>query len=154
MHVSCIENVLVCVSDLNECSAKPGVCQNGRCENTVGSYRCRCDQGFSPSTTQTDCIGKHSSTYLSVSLSLSFHLCSCLSHTYLLSFSHSTSLLFCLVLCRSLSLTLPDQEGHSVGCISASHELWPLHLSFSQPPWLDRHSCYQKGFPPYWADRK
>lgn len=38
--------------------AKPGICKNGRCENTVGSYRCKCDQGFIANPTQTECIGK------------------------------------------------------------------------------------------------
>lgn len=45
-------------ADLNECMAKPGICKNGRCENTVGSYRCKCDQGFIANPTQTECIGK------------------------------------------------------------------------------------------------
>lgn len=45
-------------ADLNECAAKPGICKNGRCENTVGSYRCKCDQGFVANPTQTECIGK------------------------------------------------------------------------------------------------
>lgn len=45
-------------ADLNECLAKPGICKNGRCENTVGSYRCKCDQGFIANPTQTECIGK------------------------------------------------------------------------------------------------
>uniref|UniRef100_A0A8D3BIL8 Fibrillin 1 n=1 Tax=Scophthalmus maximus TaxID=52904 RepID=A0A8D3BIL8_SCOMX len=48
--------VCVCLLDLNECTAKPGTCKNGRCENTVGSYRCRCDQGFVANPTQTECI--------------------------------------------------------------------------------------------------
>lgn len=45
-------------ADLNECVAKPSICKNGRCENTVGSYRCKCDQGFIANPTQTECIGK------------------------------------------------------------------------------------------------
>lgn len=45
-------------SDLNECRAKPGICKNGRCVNTVGSYRCECNDGFEPSSTGTECIGK------------------------------------------------------------------------------------------------
>lgn len=51
----------ICVSvlDLNECTAKPGICKNGRCENTIGSYRCRCDQGFVATPTQTECIGRY-----------------------------------------------------------------------------------------------
>lgn len=54
-------NVFMCFSvlDLNECLAKPAVCKNGRCENTVGSFRCRCDQGFVANPTQTECIGTY-----------------------------------------------------------------------------------------------
>ncbi|XP_043673250.1 fibrillin-2-like isoform X2 [Vespula pensylvanica] len=32
--------------DINECIEFPGMCVNGRCKNTVGSYSCRCNQGF------------------------------------------------------------------------------------------------------------
>lgn len=46
------------LADLNECRAKPGICKNGRCINTVGSYRCECNDGFEPSLTGTECIGK------------------------------------------------------------------------------------------------
>lgn len=46
------------LEDLNECRAKPGICKNGRCINTVGSYRCECNDGFEPSSTGTECIGK------------------------------------------------------------------------------------------------
>lgn len=52
-------SMCVSVLDLNECTAKPGVCKNGRCENTIGSYRCKCDQGFVANPTQTECIGTH-----------------------------------------------------------------------------------------------
>lgn len=52
-------NTLLCkLKDLNECRAKPGICKNGRCVNTVGSYRCECNDGFEPSSTGTECIGK------------------------------------------------------------------------------------------------
>lgn len=54
------------VIDLNECTAKPGICKNGRCENTIGSYRCICDQGFVANPTQTECIGKYTIIYLCV----------------------------------------------------------------------------------------
>uniref|UniRef100_A0A8C2EZ36 Fibrillin 2b n=1 Tax=Cyprinus carpio TaxID=7962 RepID=A0A8C2EZ36_CYPCA len=46
----------VTLSDLNECRSKPGICKNGRCINTVGSYRCECNEGFEPSSTGTECI--------------------------------------------------------------------------------------------------
>ena len=32
--------------DVNECTVFPGICKHGRCKNTLGSYSCRCDQGF------------------------------------------------------------------------------------------------------------
>lgn len=32
--------------DINECVEFPGMCQNGRCKNTIGSYSCRCNQGY------------------------------------------------------------------------------------------------------------
>ncbi|XP_040269935.1 fibrillin-1 [Bufo bufo] len=41
--------------DLNECS-KPGLCENGKCLNTVGSYKCECVDGFNASITETECI--------------------------------------------------------------------------------------------------
>lgn len=53
--------LILCSKDLNECRAKPGICKNGRCVNTVGSYRCECNDGFEPSSTETECIGKSAS---------------------------------------------------------------------------------------------
>ena len=32
--------------DINECLAFPDMCQNGRCKNTLGSFNCRCNQGY------------------------------------------------------------------------------------------------------------
>lgn len=45
-------------ADENECQTKPGLCENGRCVNTVGSYRCECNEGFTVSDTQDECLGK------------------------------------------------------------------------------------------------
>lgn len=45
-------------SDENECRSKPGICPNGRCVNTVGSYRCDCNEGFQTSPSGTECLGK------------------------------------------------------------------------------------------------
>lgn len=44
--------------DENECQTKPGICENGRCVNTVGSYRCECNEGFTVSDAQNECLGK------------------------------------------------------------------------------------------------
>lgn len=74
---------LVC-ADLNECVAKPGVCKNGRCENTVGSYGCKCDQGFVANPTQTECIGEEAvSDHLFFLLSLIY--------TFLVSYWNTTN---------------------------------------------------------------
>ncbi|XP_067332079.1 latent-transforming growth factor beta-binding protein 1 isoform X2 [Channa argus] len=41
--------------DLDECQLH-GVCPNGNCVNTVGSYRCMCKPGYIPDPTLTTCI--------------------------------------------------------------------------------------------------
>ncbi|XP_049320138.1 latent-transforming growth factor beta-binding protein 1 isoform X3 [Astyanax mexicanus] len=40
--------------DINECQLQ-GVCPNGNCINTMGSYRCLCKAGFIPDATLTTC---------------------------------------------------------------------------------------------------
>lgn len=44
-------------TDLDECQLH-GVCPNGNCLNTVGSYRCICKPGYVPDPTFTTCICK------------------------------------------------------------------------------------------------
>lgn len=44
-------------ADLDECQLQ-GVCPNGNCLNTVGSYRCICKPGYVPDPTFTTCICK------------------------------------------------------------------------------------------------
>ncbi|XP_057703825.1 latent-transforming growth factor beta-binding protein 1 isoform X4 [Corythoichthys intestinalis] len=41
--------------DLDECQLQ-GVCPNGNCVNTVGSYRCMCKPGYIPNSMLTSCI--------------------------------------------------------------------------------------------------
>ncbi|XP_074501775.1 latent-transforming growth factor beta-binding protein 1 isoform X2 [Sebastes fasciatus] len=41
--------------DLDECQLQ-GVCPNGNCLNTVGSYRCMCKPGYVPDSTLSTCI--------------------------------------------------------------------------------------------------
>jgi len=37
----------VCLSDVDECAESRQVCMQGRCKNTVGSFVCDCENGFS-----------------------------------------------------------------------------------------------------------
>lgn len=46
-------------TDENECQTKPGICENGRCLNTRGSYTCECNDGFTASPTQDECLGEY-----------------------------------------------------------------------------------------------
>ncbi|KFV69038.1 Latent-transforming growth factor beta-binding protein 1, partial [Dryobates pubescens] len=41
--------------DINECQLQ-GICPNGECLNTMGSYRCTCKMGFVPDPTLSRCI--------------------------------------------------------------------------------------------------
>lgn len=53
----CSKNVRVPV-DINECEVFPGVCTNGRCVNTQGSFSCECAEGLTLDSTGRTCVGK------------------------------------------------------------------------------------------------
>ncbi|XP_065169457.1 fibrillin-2-like [Atheta coriaria] len=42
--------------DINECTEFPGMCQNGRCKNTVGTYSCKCNKGYDYDDNRIKCI--------------------------------------------------------------------------------------------------
>ncbi|XP_025841448.2 fibrillin-3 isoform X4 [Vulpes vulpes] len=42
--------------DVNECEVFPGVCPNGRCLNTAGSFRCECPEGLTLDATGRLCV--------------------------------------------------------------------------------------------------
>lgn len=44
------------VSDIDECATMPDLCRNGRCINTLGSYRCVCNRGFKPDASGSFCL--------------------------------------------------------------------------------------------------
>jgi len=45
-------------SDIDECAENPSLCENGRCLNTKGHYRCLCNPGYYVSPDGTQCLGK------------------------------------------------------------------------------------------------
>ncbi|XP_018574078.1 fibrillin-2-like [Anoplophora glabripennis] len=42
--------------DVNECTEFPGMCQNGRCKNTIGSYNCKCNKGYDYDENKIKCV--------------------------------------------------------------------------------------------------
>lgn len=42
--------------DIDECEMMPNLCRNGKCINTMGSYRCICNKGYKPDHSGTRCI--------------------------------------------------------------------------------------------------
>ncbi|XP_051233541.1 fibrillin-2b isoform X8 [Dicentrarchus labrax] len=50
---------LIC-EDINECEVFPGVCTNGRCANTQGSFRCECAEGLTLDSTGRTCVDMRS----------------------------------------------------------------------------------------------
>lgn len=48
----------ISISDIDECSLNPTLCENGQCLNYGGSYKCECDMGFAPEDSERTCVGK------------------------------------------------------------------------------------------------
>ena len=46
------------LSDIDECTQFPGLCNNGICRNTLGSFACECSEGLTLDVTQRNCVGK------------------------------------------------------------------------------------------------
>ena len=45
------------ISDINECIVTSDICgNNAQCSNTVGSYTCSCNKGYT--MTEKGCVGK------------------------------------------------------------------------------------------------
>uniref|UniRef100_A0A8C2J4J2 Fibrillin 2b n=1 Tax=Cyprinus carpio TaxID=7962 RepID=A0A8C2J4J2_CYPCA len=42
--------------DINECEVMPNLCKNGQCINSVGSFRCHCNVGYTNDFTGTSCV--------------------------------------------------------------------------------------------------
>ncbi|NXU61114.1 FBN2 protein, partial [Horornis vulcanius] len=41
--------------DINECKVFPNMCVNGKCRNTIGSFKCRCNSGFTLDMEERNC---------------------------------------------------------------------------------------------------
>lgn len=52
------DNVLSASTDMNECVENPGICGNGLCINTDGSFRCECPFGYNLDYTGVNCVGE------------------------------------------------------------------------------------------------
>ena len=51
--------LIVYILDVNECTEFPNICANGVCRNTVGSFICDCQSGFTLTADGTNCTGSH-----------------------------------------------------------------------------------------------
>ncbi|CAO2594143.1 Fbn2 [Lemmus lemmus] len=47
------------ILDVNECLESPGICSNGQCINTDGSFRCECPMGYNLDYTGVRCVGEY-----------------------------------------------------------------------------------------------
>uniref|UniRef100_T1IWH6 Fibrillin-2 n=1 Tax=Strigamia maritima TaxID=126957 RepID=T1IWH6_STRMM len=45
--------------DVDECTTMLNLCKNGRCINTLGSYRCMCNRGYKPDYSATHCVDQN-----------------------------------------------------------------------------------------------
>ncbi|KAF5913479.1 hypothetical protein HPG69_017097 [Diceros bicornis minor] len=48
--------------DINECKAFPGMCTYGKCRNTIGSFKCRCNSGFALDMEERNCTDQQALT--------------------------------------------------------------------------------------------
>jgi len=72
------------ISDIDECEFMPDACPNGRCLNTMGSYRCACLDGYKADVTGKACVGKRLDSQIA---STSLYCC-CLYKSIFLSTLH------------------------------------------------------------------
>ena len=55
----CIDKLMIFLSDIDEC-VDEGICGNGTCYNTDGSYSCLCDGGsFKYDKSLKACVGEY-----------------------------------------------------------------------------------------------
>lgn len=59
------------LTDIDECGIMRGVCGNGTCQNTAGSFICDCDEGFESTMMMQVCMGE---SYTSIVFNLFWSL--------------------------------------------------------------------------------
>lgn len=53
-----MKTLFIFASDINECTSSPSACDvNAQCTNTIGSYRCACNPGYTGNG--KTCVGKY-----------------------------------------------------------------------------------------------
>ena len=55
-------------SDIDECTAIPGICHGGNCRNTFGSFVCICPHGYTLDESKMACVGKLKSVKAAVAV--------------------------------------------------------------------------------------
>ncbi|XP_049339341.1 fibrillin-1 isoform X2 [Astyanax mexicanus] len=54
------------LKDINECKMIHSLCTNGRCRNTIGSFRCRCDSGYALDSDERNCTDIDECTFADI----------------------------------------------------------------------------------------
>lgn len=55
--------------DINECTTFSDMCDHGRCKNSIGSFNCRCNQGYALDEDGIKCNGEFELTFISYKVS-------------------------------------------------------------------------------------
>lgn len=48
--------MFLCVLDIDDCASVPGLCEGGKCINTIGAFVCECSEGFTLIESTMKCL--------------------------------------------------------------------------------------------------
>ncbi len=60
------------LNDINDCTTFYDMCENGRCKNSIGSFNCRCNQGYALDEDGIKCNGEFELTFISYKVNDNF----------------------------------------------------------------------------------